>query len=152
MEADNYNLFLEYWSVSPSDCAWALRAHPLHSFIGFNAGKKSNTMYTPTEITQNCIQNAKKLYPLSAPPIFGEKGEIVMIGFTWAGLHKKAAINLPQDFTRNCITQVTPATKSEHKFIMPLPPSWLLVTCHSIDDPVSGEALKLTSYPELLPF
>ena len=124
-----------------------------HTFMGFDAAKKSATARTPTVISRKCIPEVHKHYPPSStPPIVGEKGEISMLGFTGTALYEKASLYLSEDYTHNWITNVSPTTKDENKVIMILPSSELLSTWSNINEPASGEAWALISHSVLLLF
>ena len=75
-------------------------------------------------IAQNYIQNPDKCStPLSHPLIIQEKGDIATLGSVVTGVSYQTYLEIPEDYTRNWLTHVSPATKGEHGVIALLHPS-----------------------------
>ena len=79
------------------------------------------------------------LWPLSTPPIVGEKDKIIMLGFTDTYPFEQKYLDLPEDCTCNWITYAFPETKGEKGDIMILPPSKSLPPYGNTGKPVSVE-------------
>ena len=90
--------------------------------MDFDTDSKYTAMHYPTVIARNFILKVDKhCTPSHAPPVVGEKGEVVMLDFTSTGVFEQTYLDLPEDCTRNWITHVSPVTKDEQGFIMILP-------------------------------
>ena len=98
------------------------------------------------------LEDRKTLYPLSPQPIVGEKGNIAMLSFTGTDLSEQTSLDLPEDWIRNWLTCVSPATKGEHGVISPLHLSKIIATCDNINELASGETWIWMSHSALLTF